>query len=73
MWRRGDRDALQEALADCLVRYERHRVLGYHHGPRLDGLRLYRLTWSGDPSISSTHPLTKELLFAVSSRVAEVR
>jgi hypothetical protein len=68
IWKRGDEDVLREALIDCLSRYERHRVLGQHHGPRLNGLRLYRLTWTSDPSIAQSAPLKRELLFAVMSQ-----
>jgi hypothetical protein len=68
IWKRGDEEALRHALVDCLSRYERHRVLGHHHGPRLNGLRLYRLTWTSDPSIVQSAPLKRELLFAVMSQ-----
>jgi hypothetical protein len=68
IWQRGDEEVLREALIDCLCRYERHRVLGDHHGPRLNGLRLYRLTWTSDRAIAQSAPLQRELLFVVTSQ-----
>jgi hypothetical protein len=40
---------LTPALEDCLRRYNDLRALGIHHGPALQALRLYRVTWISDP------------------------
>jgi hypothetical protein len=54
---------LDEAMADCLARYESARQAGRHGGPRLVGVRLYRLTWTLQPSASNVdQPDRKELL-----------
>jgi len=42
-------DKQREALRDCLRRYESLRQAGRHHGPPLQGVRLYRLEWQLDP------------------------
>ena len=66
----GDRpDAIDEfhtVLANCLERYERQRVKGWHEGPALVGLRLYRVRWELDPQASNVHtPDERELLAEV--------
>jgi hypothetical protein len=40
--------ALKEALRDSLRRYEELRTAGRHHGPRLEGMRLYQEQWQMD-------------------------
>ena len=40
---------LDDALLDCLKRYETLRRAGRHDGPALEGVRLYRLQWRLDP------------------------
>jgi len=40
--------ALKEALRDSLRRYEELRTGGRHHGPRLEGMRLYQEQWQLD-------------------------
>jgi hypothetical protein len=42
-------DEQREALRDCLVRYEELRRAGSHHGPPLQGIRLYQVYWQLDP------------------------
>lgn len=42
-------DKRREALRDCLVRYEELRQAGRHHGPPLQGIRLYQVYWQLDP------------------------
>lgn len=39
---------LNEALLDCLTRYEKLRLTGHHDGPPLQGIRLYQLQWQLD-------------------------
>lgn len=39
---------LKEALRDSLRRYEDLRTAGRHHGPRLEGMRLYQEQWQMD-------------------------
>jgi hypothetical protein len=54
---------LTPALEDCLQRYDALRLSGIHHGPALEGLRLYRVTWISDPQASNVStPEHKELL-----------
>lgn len=36
---------LNDALMDCLDRYEANKAAGLHSGPDLSGVRLYKLTW----------------------------
>jgi hypothetical protein len=60
---------LEEAVADCLTRYEALRRAGRHDGPPLVAMRLYRVTWTLDPSPSDLdHPDRKELLTEVVAR-----
>ena len=40
---------LNEALLDCLKRYEELRLAGRHDGPPLRGIRLYGVRWKLDP------------------------
>jgi hypothetical protein len=40
---------LRDALINCLARYEQARLAGLHHGPRLQSIALYRLSWHLDP------------------------
>jgi phage shock protein A len=42
-------EMLNEALRDCLTRYEKARLAGDHDGPPLQGIRLYRLQWRLHP------------------------
>jgi len=56
-------DRMKEALTDCLARYEDLRRAGRHHGPRLTGMRAYKLTWTGEPSAGNIdQPDRKELI-----------
>ncbi len=51
------------ALEDCLKRYDALRASGIHHGPALEALRLYRVTWILDPQTRNiANPDRKELL-----------
>jgi len=55
--------ARQEALADMLARYEQRRRSGWHAGPELAGLRVYRLTFElDDRAANRERPLARELL-----------
>jgi hypothetical protein len=58
-----------EAVADCLMRYETLRLAGRHAGPPLVAMRLYMVTWTLDPSLSNIdRPDRKELLAEAVSR-----
>ena len=37
---------MSRALSDCWRRYEARRLRGQHAGPRLVGIRAYRVTWT---------------------------
>ena len=57
---------LRVALTDCLRRYEALRLAGYHDGPPLQALRLYRLTWVLDPRAANRErPETRHLIAEV--------
>ena len=63
---------LTEALMDCLARYEALRRAGRHDGPRLVGMRAYRVTWTEEPSAGNIdQPDRKELLGEVAPRSEE--
>jgi hypothetical protein len=60
------RNRLEEAMLDCLTRYKALRRAGRHDGPPLIALRLYRVTWTLDPSASNIdRPDRKDLLIEV--------
>jgi hypothetical protein len=60
---------LDEGVTDCLTRYETLRRAKRHDGPPLVAMRLYRLTWTLDPSASNVdRPDRKELLTEVPPR-----
>jgi hypothetical protein len=60
---------LEEGVTDCLTRYEVLRRTGRHDGPPLVAIRLYRVTWSFDPSASNVdRPDRKDLLAEVATR-----
>jgi glycosyltransferase involved in cell wall biosynthesis len=57
------RPLIQQALRDCLDRYENLRVTGHHHGPPLRAVRLYQAHWALDPQGRNRDvPDTKRLL-----------
>lgn len=57
---------LDEAMENCLTRYEALRREGRHDGPALVGMRLYRLTWTLQSSADNVdRPDRKELLAEV--------
>jgi hypothetical protein len=64
---RANREALwEEALRDCLARYEARRRAGAHNGPPLRGARLYRLAWDVKPMASNRdRPDQRELVHEV--------
>lgn len=68
MNRNSERDRmLTTALQDCLKRYEALRSAGRHHGPPLQGMRLYRVDWKLDPwARNLDSPDEKKLLFEIS-------
>jgi hypothetical protein len=54
------------ALHDVLVRYEALRHAGRHHGPPLQGIRLYELYWKLDPwARNADQPDRQELILEV--------
>jgi len=62
-------NSAREGVADCLARYEALRRAGRHDGPSLVAMRLYRVTWTIDPSPNDLdHPDRKELLMEVDAR-----
>ncbi len=56
---------MKEVLSDVLGRYESLRLAGRHDGPKLSGIRLYRVRWDVDPwARNYPEPATaKTLLF----------
>lgn len=57
---------LDEEVTDCLTRYEALRRAGRHDGPSLVAMRLYRVTWTLDPSASNIdRPDRRDLLTEV--------
>jgi hypothetical protein len=69
MERRQDgRARLQAAVRDALSRYDSRRRSGRHNGPRLQGIRLYRLHWTLDPwARNADRPDQKDLILEVMS------
>ena len=67
---RGQRssDLLNEALHDCLRRYERRGREGRHSGPPLEAVRLYLFEWEVDARRSSLDRPTRRRLVAEASR-----
>ena len=60
---------LDEAVTDCLARYEALRRAGRHNGPSLVAMRLYLVTWTPDSSARNIdRPDRKELLTEVAPR-----
>ena len=60
------------ALQDCLRRYEALRASGLHRGPALQGLRLYRVTWTPNPQVSNLNtPDSKEFVGEVFEKGVE--
>ncbi len=63
------KDRLDEGVMDCLTRYEALRRAGRHEGPPLVAMRLYRVTWTLDPSANNIdRPDRKDLLTEVPPR-----
>jgi hypothetical protein len=63
-------NTLDEAMIDCLTRYEALRRAGRHDGPPLVAMRLYMVTWKLDPSLSNIdRPDRKDLLTEVVPRL----
>ncbi len=53
----------REGLDDILSRYEARRAAGRHGGPRVTGLRLYRMTFELEADAGNRdRPLARELL-----------
>lgn len=64
----GETDAApaRRALRGLLAAYERDRLSGEHHGPRLVSLEVYRVRWHARPGVSHHMiPDTQQLLHAV--------
>jgi hypothetical protein len=60
---------LDEAVTDCLTRYEALRRAGRHQGPPLVAMRLYQVTWTLDLSARNVdRPDRKEQLTEVEPR-----
>jgi hypothetical protein len=54
---------LDEALRDCLKRYESRRRAGEHAGPFLGAIRVYRTHWTVDPHVRNRDaPDARELV-----------
>lgn len=63
---RRNPDKQREALRDCLTRYESLRRAGHHHGPPLQGIRLYALEWQLDPwARNADRPERRDLILEV--------
>jgi hypothetical protein len=61
---------LDEAMLDCLTRYEALRRAGRHDGPPLVAMRVYMVTWKLDPSLSNIdRPDRRDLLTEVVPRL----
>ena len=59
-------EVLDEALRDCLARYERARLARRHNGPPLQGVRLYRLRWRLHPLAENRdQPDHRDLIYEV--------
>jgi hypothetical protein len=59
----GSGPRLQDAIADCLRRYERRRVAGKHDGPPLRALRLYLVSWNLEPYAANLdRPNSRQLI-----------
>jgi hypothetical protein len=52
---RGEQAHLDAAVANCLERYERQRLAGWHHGPPLAVLRLYVVKWTLNENAANVH------------------
>jgi hypothetical protein len=60
------RQMFDNALLDCLKRYETLRLAGRHNRPPLQGIRLYQLQWRLDPQASNVdHPDNRTLIAEV--------
>lgn len=55
---------LDEAVRDCLTRYETLRRAGRHDGPLLQGIRLYWLWWRLDPQAKNVDRPDRRTLLA---------
>ena len=65
----GELDATpaRRALAGLLYAYESRRRLGFHNGPPLDRLEVYRLQWTPEPGAANfNEPDSRTLLQSVS-------
>lgn len=60
----SNKQLLNQALRDCLVRYERLRLAGLHDGPPLRGLKIYELEWKLDPKASNLNEPYRRTLLA---------
>jgi predicted membrane protein len=66
-----DENQLTPVMEDCLKRYEALRVSGIHHGPPIQGLRLYRVSWNLSLQADNVeNPDHKELLGEFSGAVS---
>jgi glucosyl-dolichyl phosphate glucuronosyltransferase len=63
--RRHLTDAL---LGDVLLRYEKRRIAGGHHGPALDAVRAYEMTWTLHPDAANVDAWDQKVLVAEVSR-----
>jgi hypothetical protein len=55
-------------LRDVLARYQARRIAGEHHGPALDAVRAYEVTWTLDPDAANIDAPDQKLLVAEVSR-----
>lgn len=57
---------LDDALLDCLERYEKFRLDGRHDGPPIRGVKLYRAEWRLDAAVGDVNrPDHRELVAEV--------
>jgi hypothetical protein len=70
----GSEARVQAALEDILRRYEARRVARQHGGPRIDGVRLYSLSWDLEPyGANIDRPRSKTLIAEVHRQMVAVR
>lgn len=70
----GNEARVREALEDTLRRYEARREAGQHSGPRIDGIRLYNVSWDLEPYAANIdHPRSRTLIAEVRRQTVAVR
>jgi hypothetical protein len=70
----GSELRVRTALEDILRRYEARRAAGEHGGPKIEGIRLYRLSWDLEPDAANLdRPRSKTLIAEVRPQTLAVR